>query len=60
MSAELFADDIKSIEKVEKTIVNELRNVLGLGAKVHLVNPKSIARSEGKAKRIIDNRNLYK
>jgi phenylacetate-CoA ligase len=34
--------------------------VLGLGAKVHLVNPKSIARSEGKAKRIIDNRNLYK
>jgi phenylacetate-CoA ligase len=60
MSAEIFADDIKSIEKVEKTIVNELRNVLGLGAKVHLVNPKSIARSEGKAKRIIDNRNLYK
>ena len=60
MSAELFADDVKSIEKVEKTIVNELRNVLGLGAKVHLVNPKTIARSEGKAKRIIDNRNLYK
>ena len=60
MSAELFADDIKSIEKVEKRIVNELRNVLGLGAKVHLVNPKSIVRSEGKAKRIIDNRNLYK
>ena len=60
MSQELFADDVKSIEKVEKTIVNELRNVLGLGAKVHLVNPKTIARSEGKAKRIIDNRNLYK
>ncbi len=60
MSPELFADDIKSIEKVEKRIVSELRNVLGLGAKVHLVNPKSIVRSEGKAKRIIDNRNLYK
>ena len=60
MSPELFADDIKSIEKVEKRIVGELRNVLGLGAKVHLVNPKSIVRSEGKAKRIIDNRNLYK
>ena len=60
MSQEMFADDIKSIEKVEKRIVGELRNVLGLGAKVHLVNPKSIVRSEGKAKRIIDNRNLYK
>jgi phenylacetate-CoA ligase len=56
MSAELFADDVKSIEKIEKQIVGELRNVLGLGAKVHLVNPKSIVRSEGKAKRIIDNR----
>ena len=58
MSQEMFADDIKSIEKVEKTIVNELRNVLGLGAKVHLVNPKSIVRSEGKAKRIRDLRNI--
>ncbi len=59
MSNELFADDVKSIEKIEKQIVNELRSVLGLGAKVHLVNPKSIVRSEGKAKRIIDNRKLY-
>ena len=60
MSPEMFADDVKSIKEIENRIVNELRSVLGLGAKVHLVNPKSIARSEGKAKRIIDNRNLYR
>lgn len=59
MSEELFADDIKSIEKVEKKITGELRNILGIGAKVHLVNPKTIARSEGKAKRVIDNRKLH-
>lgn len=59
MSEELFADDIKSIEKVEKKITAELRNILGIGAKVHLVNPKTIARSEGKAKRVIDNRKLH-
>lgn len=58
MSEALFADDIKSIEKVERKIVSDIRSVLGIGAKVHLVNPKTIARSEGKAKRVIDNRNL--
>ncbi|MBQ7549785.1 MAG: phenylacetate--CoA ligase [Clostridia bacterium] len=54
----MFTDDVKSIEKVEKHIVSELRSVLGIGVKVHLVNPKSISRSEGKAKRVIDNRKL--
>lgn len=58
MSDALFADDIKSIEKIENKIKNELRSVLGIGAKVHLVNPKTIERSEGKAKRVIDNRKL--
>jgi len=58
MSEHLFADDVKSIEKIERTIKEQLRSVLGLGAKVTLVNPKSIVRSEGKAKRVIDNRKL--
>ena len=56
MSEELFADDVKSIEKLEKHITSKLRDVLGITANVHLVNPKSIQRSEGKAKRVIDNR----
>ena len=58
MSEQLFADDVKSIEKIEKLITAELRSMLGIGAKVHLVNPKSIERSEGKAKRVIDRRKL--
>ena len=58
MSEELFTDEIKSIEAIEKSITGRLRSVLGIGAKVRLVNPKSIERSEGKAKRVIDNRNL--
>ena len=56
MSDALFADDIRSIETVEKRINSGLRDMLGIAAKVHLVNPKTIARSEGKAKRVIDNR----
>ena len=58
MSEHLFHDDVMSIEKVEKTITDQLRSMLGIGPKVHLVNPKSITRSEGKAKRVIDNRKL--
>ena len=56
MSEAFYTDDVKSIAKMERTITEGLRSMLGIGAKVHLVNPKSIVRSEGKAKRIIDNR----
>ena len=59
MSEKMFSDDIRSVEKLEKEIVSKLRSMLGIGAKVHLVNPKTIARSEGKAVRIIDKRKLY-
>ncbi len=56
MSEVFFSDNIKAIERVEREITEQLRSMLGIGAKVHLVNPKSIVRSEGKAKRVIDNR----
>ncbi len=58
MSENLFSDNLKDIAKLEKEITEKLRSALGLGVKVHLVNPKSIARSEGKAKRVIDLRKL--
>ena len=58
MSESFFSDNIKEVERLEKYITEQLRSMLGIGAKVHLVNPKSIARSEGKAKRVIDNRKL--
>ena len=54
MSEDMFADEMRSISRIEKEIVAQLRTVLGLSASVHLVNPKSIVRSEGKAKRVID------
>ncbi|MBQ2897082.1 MAG: phenylacetate--CoA ligase [Clostridia bacterium] len=59
MSDKIFADDVKSIELVERKIKDQIRSVLGLGAKVTLVAPKTIQRSEGKAKRVIDTRKLH-
>ena len=56
MSEAFFSDNIKAIEQLERNITAQLRDMLGISAKVHLVNPKSIVRSEGKAKRVIDNR----
>ena len=59
MSEKMLSDDIKSVKAIEVKIVEQLRSTLGIGAKVHLVNPKTIVRSEGKAKRVIDNRKLH-
>lgn len=53
----IFTDAIKTLERVEKQITSELFSLLGLHVKVKLVEPKTIERSEGKAKRIIDKRN---
>lgn len=59
MNDDIFTDDVKSIEKVRKEITDSLRSTLGIGATVKMVAPKTIERSEGKAKRIIDNRKLH-
>ncbi|MBE6765342.1 MAG: phenylacetate--CoA ligase [Clostridia bacterium] len=59
MPPELMSDSVAVIAKKEKEIVMALKAMLGIMAKVHLVAPKSIARSEGKAVRIIDKRKLY-
>lgn len=58
MNAELFSDTVKQIEQHEKLLVGDLKSMLGIMAKVKLVAPKSIQRSEGKAKRIIDKRKI--
>ena len=50
MSEGMLSDDVKSVAAIEKNIVAKLRSTLGLGAKVTLVEPKTITRSEGKAK----------
>ncbi len=59
MPAELFSDSVSKISGIEKELVLALKSMIGIAAKVHLVAPKSITRSEGKAVRIIDNRKLY-
>ncbi|MEE1225086.1 MAG: phenylacetate--CoA ligase [Clostridia bacterium] len=48
-----------NVDDEKKSLENQLRATLGIGAKVHLLRPKSIVRSEGKAKRVIDNRKLH-
>ncbi|NLY47712.1 MAG: phenylacetate--CoA ligase [Clostridiales bacterium] len=53
-----FSDEIKELEKLNKKISSVLQSALGLSVKVTLVEPKTIARSEGKAKRVIDKRKL--
>lgn len=59
VSSRLAADEVRALEATERKIRNELQSALGLSLKVKLVEPKTIARSEGKAKRVIDRRELY-
>lgn len=58
MTPELFSDNLGKITTMEKDLVAALKTMLGIYAKVKLVAPKSIARSEGKAVRIIDKRKI--
>ena len=59
MSAEQFSDTVKGIQQKERELVNAIKTILGITPKVHLVSPKSIVRSEGKAVRVIDTRKLH-
>jgi len=58
MTPEMFTDSMGEITARQRQIVESLRSMLGLTAKVKLVAPKSIVRSEGKAVRVIDNRKI--
>ena len=58
LTPEMFTDNIGEIDARQKEIVNGLRSMLGISAKVTLVAPKSITRSEGKAVRVIDKRKI--
>ncbi len=54
MNENIFEDEIKGLQKLEKTVQHSIKEFLGVTAKIKLVEPKSIERSQGKAKRIID------
>ncbi len=59
MNPNMFSDSLAKITAAEKELVAALKSMLGIAAKVKLVAPKSITRSEGKAVRVIDKRKLY-
>ena len=54
----LFSDEVKILQNEERNIAKNIKDYLGVSASVKLVEPKSIARSEGKAVRVIDNRKI--
>ncbi|MDH7569944.1 MAG: phenylacetate--CoA ligase, partial [Armatimonadota bacterium] len=56
VSEHLFSDEIKGLETLERKIRHEIESTLGITVTVRLVEPKTIERSEGKAKRVIDKR----
>ena len=58
MTPEMFTDNLGEISQRQEALVGGLRSMLGLAAKVTLVEPKTIARSEGKAVRVIDKRKI--
>ncbi|WP_022850181.1 phenylacetate--CoA ligase family protein [Limisalsivibrio acetivorans] len=56
VSEELFSDEIKNLQTLAKSIEKDIKDIIGVTCRVRLVEPKSIARSEGKAQRVIDKR----
>ena len=58
VSGKMFSDEIKCLERIERRIKAEVESTLGIVVEVKLVEPNTIARSEGKAKRVIDRRSL--
>ena len=58
MTPEKFTDKVSDILAMEKALANAMKIMLGINPQVHLVAPKSIARSEGKAVRVVDKRKL--
>ncbi len=58
MSPEQFTDKLSDVIAMERSLANAMKTMLGINPSVHLVAPKSIARSEGKAVRVVDKRNL--
>jgi len=54
-----FSDEMRQMREIEEKIRQKLRDALGLSAKLRLVEPKSIERFTGKAKRVIDKRKLF-
>ena len=58
VSDNLFFDEVRKLQAVERGLSKNIKELLGVSAKVKLVEPKAIARSQGKAVRVMDNRKI--
>ena len=59
LAPEQFSDTVRDLAIKEKSLAEAIKTMLGINPKVHLVAPKTITRSEGKAVRVIDKRKLH-
>ena len=58
VSERTFTDEVKGLQSLERRISKNIKELLGVSARVKLVEPKGIDRSQGKAVRVVDNRNI--
>jgi len=58
VSEKIFSDEIRQLQNLERRIAKDIKDYIGITAKVKLVEPKSLQRTEGKAQRVIDKRNM--
>ena len=59
LTEDQFSDTVKTITAAERQLAGAMKTMLGINPTVHLVPPKTIARSEGKAVRVVDKRKLH-
>jgi phenylacetate-CoA ligase len=58
VSEQVFSDEIRAMQSLEKRIAKDIKDYLGVTASIKLVEPKALQRSEGKAQRVIDKRTI--
>ena len=56
VTAEAFSDTIANLESIRRRVAASIKEIVGLSPKIHLVGPGTLPRSQGKIKRVIDNR----
>ena len=58
LSDKFFSDKVRALEDLEKRLKARILSILGISARIKLVEPRTIPRSEGKAKRVMDKREI--
>lgn len=58
VSEKVFSDEIRGLQSLERRIKKDVKDYLGVTAKVKLVEPKTLQRFEGKAQRVVDKRDI--